>query len=117
LNEAMLPASPVADHVASLLVQSTLNSSEDDLHSPSISDEDETQFVGQDEKKDDIEKAEVLPMVEPKKQEGRTLIFVWVVVNTLATIGIVSRCDQLLSCSDDCRSSRTRQFSRIRSFG
>jgi hypothetical protein len=96
----MPPVSPVADHVANLLVQSTLNSSEEDLPSPFISDEDETQFIGQDERRDDIEKAEMLPIVEPKKQKRRTLFFVWVVVNTLATIGIVSDCDQYLSGSD-----------------
>ena len=79
---------PVAVHVISLLAQSTQSSSDDGLPSSPGSDE-ETQFLGQVEKEDDVEKAEALPAKEEKKPEGRTQFFVWIVVNTLATIGIV----------------------------
>lgn len=87
----MPPTTPVANHVANLLVQSTLSRLNEDLPSSPISEED-TQFIGQDEKKEDVEKAEISSLQEPRKQGG-TQFFLWIVVNTLATIGIVSSFD------------------------
>ena len=84
----MSTTSPVASHVAEFLSQSTRNSSKEDLPSSSVSDE-ETQFLGQNEKRDDVERAEKPPQKDKKKQEDRTQFFIWIVVNTLATIGIV----------------------------
>lgn len=94
-------------HVAKLLSQSTQHSSEEDLPSLSISDE-ETQFLGQDEKQDDIEKAEAPPPKDEEKQESRRQFLLWIVVNTLATIGIVRSCECQMSCTDRDRSSRIR---------
>ena len=84
----MSTTSPVASHVAKLFSQGTQNSSEEDLPSSSISDE-ETHFLGQEEEKEDVEKAKTLAPNNEKIHEGRTRFLVWIVVNTLATIGIV----------------------------
>ena len=110
----MSTKSPVASHLTSLLSQSAQNSSED-LPSSSISDE-ETQFLGQDKERDDIEKSEILPSHNEKKQESRTQFFIWFVINTLATIGIVRARNGHVNGTDRGRSSRTRPYSQTLSF-
>ena len=84
----MSTTSPVASHVAKLFSQGAENSSEEDLPSSSISD-DETHFLGKQEEKEDVEKAETHTPNNEKTIEGRTRFLVWIVINSLATIGIV----------------------------
>lgn len=106
---------PVAAHAVSLLARSTRSSFEENLPSSPGTDG-KTQFLRQDEKEEDVEKAEVPPAKEEKKQGDKTRFFLWIVVNTLATICIVGCPSRHASCINECRYSRTKPSSRTLSF-
>ena len=58
---------------------------------PSLSNDERTSFLETDEKEGDIEKGGYTPLHSQKKNKKNSLhFFAWTIVNTLATIGIVS---------------------------
>jgi hypothetical protein len=57
---------------------------------PSLSSDEGTSFLETDEKEGDIEKGGNTPLHLQKKKKNSLHFFAWTIVNTLATIGIVS---------------------------
>jgi len=76
----------------------------------SSSEDEESSFMKVTEKANDVEKGGIVPAREEKTPASGFQFFLWTVVNTFATIGIVSAQSEISSIVDKVRSLQTKPY-------